>query len=218
MTDTTQAVRVVSDLETLRLLTQPLRLRILEEIRTAPTPVTVKELAATLGTPQTKLYYHVNLLEEAEFIRVASTRVVSGITEKRYEATSARIGVDRSLLAGAGSGEAATDGNDALEALLAVLLDQVRSEIRRTVRAGLVDLDVDMTDQVIAPRRLVLGRKWLYLTPAQVAEIERGMNALFAQFDCDIQPSDAPPDAEPYELLTGFYPIVENRSPQKPPE
>jgi DNA-binding transcriptional ArsR family regulator len=221
---TQQDVRIISDLETLRLLTQPLRLRLLEEVRTAPAPITVKELAAALNTPQTKLYYHINLLEEAGFIRVASTRVVSGITEKRYEATSARIGVDRALLAGARSSDpaAAAAGNDALEALLAVLLDQVRSEIRRTVRAGLVDLDVDMTDQRIGTNRLVLGRKWLRLTPEEVERLEQGLDQLFAQFDSDAVPGAAPdptsPDARPYELLLGFYPTVARQTDEPPPD
>src|SRR5215204_376969 len=87
------SVRIIDDLETLRLLTQPVRLKIVEALRSAPGPLTVKELAVALGTTQTKLYYHVNLLEGADLIRVAATRLVSGILEKRYAAASYRIGV-----------------------------------------------------------------------------------------------------------------------------
>jgi DNA-binding transcriptional ArsR family regulator len=207
-----QEVRIISDLETLRLLTQPLRLRLLEEVRTALSPLTVKELATALGTPQTKLYYHINLLEEAGFLRVASTRVVSGITEKRYEATADRIGVDRSLLAGRDSEDPATDGNQALEVLLPILLDQVRGEIRRSVRAGLIHFD-GSEDNKIAPNSLVLGRKWLRLTPVEVDLLEQRMRDLWAGFDRDAEPkaatdADSPPDAQSYEVLIGFYPTV----------
>src|SRR5918995_7385708 len=93
-----ETVRVIDDLDTLRLLTQPVRLKIVEALRSATGPLSVKELAAELGTTQTKLYYHVNLLEGADLIRVAATRLVSGIVEKRYVAASYRIGVDRALL------------------------------------------------------------------------------------------------------------------------
>ena len=45
------------------------------------------ELAAELGIPRTRLHYHVNVLEKHGIIRVASTRVVNGATERRYEPT-----------------------------------------------------------------------------------------------------------------------------------
>src|SRR4051794_29356500 len=79
-------VLVVSDLELLRLVSDPLRIQILEHMR--ETPRTVKELAADLEVPATRLYYHMNLLESHGLIRVASTRMISGIVEKRYEVTA----------------------------------------------------------------------------------------------------------------------------------
>ena len=113
-----ELVRVIDDLETLHLLTQPLRLRIVEALRAASGPLAVKDLARVLATSQTKLYYHVNLLEEARLIRVAATRVVSGITEKRYEAATYRLSVDRALLAPGQSGE------DGLDVFLSVIPGQ----------------------------------------------------------------------------------------------
>src|SRR5688572_10061938 len=82
-------VLIVTDLETLKLISDPLRLRMLELLRGEPR--TVKELARALGVAPTKLYYHVKLLLERELIRVAETRIVSGITEKRYQVTAARL-------------------------------------------------------------------------------------------------------------------------------
>src|SRR4051812_39819474 len=77
---------VIADVEALKAIADPLRLRILltaaEESRTA------KELAGQLEVPQTRLYYHLGLLEKAGLLRVASTRIVSGIEERRYEATA----------------------------------------------------------------------------------------------------------------------------------
>jgi hypothetical protein len=204
-------VFLIDDLETLRLLTQPLRLRLLETLRTSPAPMTVKELAAALDSPPTRLYHHVRLLEEHDLIRVAGSRLVSGITEKRYEATAARVGVSRSLLARTPDGEADLE---ALDVLLSVVLDEVRSEIRRAVRAGLIDLE-QSSDNTIGPRRLVLGRKWFRLTDAQLAEFEGALVKLGERFAEGVAPlrpeADEVADTRLYELLVGFFPTVSPR-------
>ena len=59
-----------------------------------PRVMSVKELAAELGEPQTKLYRHVKQLESTGLIRVAASRLVSGILEQRYQAcqTDLRLG------------------------------------------------------------------------------------------------------------------------------
>src|SRR5580698_2917994 len=81
------AVRTVDSVAALKAMADPTRLAILAALmRTRDLPVmSVKELAAELGEPQTKLYRHVRQLEAAGLIRVASTRMVSGILEQRDE-------------------------------------------------------------------------------------------------------------------------------------
>jgi hypothetical protein len=200
------SVRIIDDLDTLRLLTQPVRLKIVEALRSAPGPLTVKELAAALGTTQTKLYYHVNLLEGADLIRVAATRLVSGIVEKRYAATTYRLSVDRALLSPAASGD------DGLEVLLSIILDQVRTEIRRSVAAGLIDLQTWQSEDR-RPNSLILGRKWLLLTPEHLAEFHRRLDEVLEDYEGrDPMPSeflaDAPSGSQLYEMLIGFYPAV----------
>ena len=79
---------MVEDVRTLKALADPTRMAILSVLtRSRDLPVmSVKELAAELGEPQTKLYRHVRQLEEVGLIRVAATRMVSGILEQRYQA------------------------------------------------------------------------------------------------------------------------------------
>jgi DNA-binding transcriptional ArsR family regulator len=66
--------------------------------------MSVKELAAELNEPQTKLYRHVKRLESAGLIRVASTRLVSGIMEQRYQACQAGLALGREFMPGPGPG------------------------------------------------------------------------------------------------------------------
>jgi DNA-binding transcriptional ArsR family regulator len=76
----------ITDPEVLRVLADPLRLRLVQH--NLGKPWTVKDASRALGISQTKLYYHVNLLETHGLIRVHSTRVVSGIIEKSYRITA----------------------------------------------------------------------------------------------------------------------------------
>src|SRR5688572_20963009 len=75
-------VRYIRDVETLRAISDSTRVRILEAMVQRLNPAwSVKELAAVLGMPQTRLYHHVELLLERDLIRAVERRVVSGIIE-----------------------------------------------------------------------------------------------------------------------------------------
>src|SRR5918999_1705814 len=87
---------VLEDLDAVRAVADPLRLRILFE--TTYTGHTVKELAATLGVPQTRLYYHVKLLQRHKLLTVVDRRMVSGIEERRYRSAAGGFTISPSLL------------------------------------------------------------------------------------------------------------------------
>ena len=95
------AVRTVDDVDVLKAMADPTRMAILAALmksrRNLPV-MSVKELAAELGEPQTKLYRHVRQLEAAGLIRVASTRMVSGILEQRYQASQRDLTLGRGML------------------------------------------------------------------------------------------------------------------------
>ncbi len=87
----------ITDLETLKVISDPLRVQILEHIGLASDSgglTTVKQLSEALDIPSTKLYYHINLLEKHNLIWVAETRVVSGILEKHYQVRARKIRAD----------------------------------------------------------------------------------------------------------------------------
>ena len=68
----TNQVITISDIETLKIISDPLRLKILELIRVANQTGelrTTKQLAQTLDMTQPKLYYHIKQLQKHAFVK-----------------------------------------------------------------------------------------------------------------------------------------------------
>ena len=180
---------VITEVEQLRAISDPLRVRIVEAMADLPLRGwTAKELAEQLRTKQTALYHHLNLLEERGFIEVAETRVVSGIVEKRYRVTAVSFRVERSLLAGGGS--------DAMGEVLDTLFDKARTEIMAGQRAGLVDLGAESHEQ----RRMALWSTHARLSPASARKVTRLVERLAAMDDLE------DPNGTDYGLVVAFYP------------
>jgi DNA-binding transcriptional ArsR family regulator len=122
--------QVIDDLETLKVLADPLRLRIRELL---VQPSTVKQLAAELDIPATKLYYHVNLLEKHGLIAVVESRLVSGIMERVYQVTAYRVQVAPHLLTGD------TQHDDTLTKSIISVFNNARQDLLHAVASGAVD-------------------------------------------------------------------------------
>lgn len=202
------AVAVIGDPEALRALAHPLRLRLLERLRSGG-PQTVKQLAAALDVGKTTLYYHVRLLQKHALIQVVDTRLVSGLVEKRYAVVARRLSVDKTMLETVGDG----GRRSGLDVFLSVVLDEVRAEIERAVDAGLIDLGRAAEDRIAADR-LVIGRKWYRMTPDQVDAFDRAYRTFadtVAAFDTEPDPpgdAAAPQEQRLYEWLIAFYPTA----------
>jgi DNA-binding transcriptional ArsR family regulator len=148
-----EPVREVRDVETLKALADPNRLRMLQRLmardEAGELPVmSVKELATELAEPQTKLYRHVKQLEAVGLIRAASSRIVSGIVEQRYQACQS------DLWLGAGLTDEQKKSAEA-EATVAAVLELYRSQFFAAHRAGaIVSKDVQGADE---HRKMMLG-------------------------------------------------------------
>lgn len=185
---------IIGDLETLRLVADPIRVRILELLVLEPQPV--KRLAATLELPQTKLYYHINLLEERGLIQVVGTRVVSGIIEKQYGAVARSYRVDEELLK-VGPEQGAT-----VDLVMSSLLDGVRNDLRQSVLAGRVELKEDAP----AERKITIGRALMRLSGERAEELHQRLNALVEEYCDDARAENQPADAQLYQLFVAFFP------------
>jgi DNA-binding transcriptional ArsR family regulator len=188
-------LRSVADVGTLKALADPVRLGILSALmeRTdADLPVmSVKELAEALGEPQTKLYRHVKQLEAAGLIRVAATRLVSGIVEQRYQASQ------RDLMFGPGL-LASPEATDETEPVVAALLDRYRQQFFAAHRAGQIPPGDYPAEQ--AHRQVLFTmaetRVSVEAAAAARARLQEVLNDLEAAEDRD---------GVPVNLLIGFY-------------
>ncbi len=85
----------VKSLEQARLLTDPLRLRLIEAFVYAPR--TTMQVAELLGENPTKLYRHVDTLERAELLVLVEERKRRGTVERYLQAVAQRFEVDPML-------------------------------------------------------------------------------------------------------------------------
>lgn len=189
----TEPLRLINDIETLRAISDPTRMRILETMVTRPDPAwSVKELAAALDVPQTRLYHHIELLAERDLVRATERRVVSGIIETRYRVTAMSFQLDRRLFAG--DSEA---GREILHETLAAVFDTARHEIEVAIRLGAIDKSGDSGPD---HSRLLLTRGIARLTAARAEELRTRLIALEEEFDHDA-------DGEVHGVVLAIYPM-----------
>jgi DNA-binding transcriptional ArsR family regulator len=188
--------RLISDVETLRALSDPLRLRILEVMTATPDETyTVKRLASILGTSQTRLYHHVNQLAERDLIVVAGQRVVSGIIETSYRVGQRNVRLDRRLLAA----DAST-----MHDTLTTIFDGARDDIERGLRAGTISTAEDADPA----SKLLLARGLARLSRERAAELRARLAALFDEFS-DEDGQAAAPGLPAFGLVLSMYAMPE---------
>jgi DNA-binding transcriptional ArsR family regulator len=189
-----QPVRTVEDVDMLKAMADPTRLAILAALMKTrhDLPVmSVKELAAELGQPQTKLYRHVRQLEAVGLIKVASTRMVSGILEQRYQACQQDLVFGRGFVA---------EHADESKAALQTALDLYSDGLFAALRAGrLAEGDVPAEESY---RKPVLFLSDLKVSRAKAAELK---SKLVEIMDSLKDETGDDPDGVPVNLLIGCY-------------
>lgn len=191
-------VRLIGDVESLRAISDPTRLKILETMVQRQDPAwSVKELAAQIGVPQTRLYHHIEQLLERDLIRPVERRVVSGIIETRYRVAALSFQLDRGLLA-----RDSEAGQQALHDTLVAVFDTARGEVEQAIREGVIDPAAEASDE----RRVVLSRGLARLSPERATELRERLRALEEEFG-----KDAEPDGHAYGLVFALYPMPAQR-------
>lgn len=187
---------LISDLETLKIVANPLRIQIIESL--VPQPLTVAQVAERLGLAPSKLYYHVNLLEQHGLIKVVEERVVSNIIEKVYRAVAEELDVESSLLS-----FATREGTERVRSVFAATIDATRDDILRSFKAGAFALEQGKERR---PRKALLDRTKSRVSEAQAEEFHRRLKALLSEFEAADAAESQSEDLQAYALSVVFYP------------
>lgn len=189
----------ITDLETLRVIADPLRSQIYETLTAKP--LAIKDIAERLGLSASKLYYHVNLLEKHGLLRVVETRTVANMIEKIYWIVAQELELDESLLS---FSSVSDETKDALRALMSSTLDATREDILRSLEARSLAVDLGAAEQ---PREFLLIRQLANIPDELAAEFFERVKALAKEFEAADEKCAAEGDTrQTYGLLIGFYP------------
>lgn len=191
---------VISTIEQLKAISDPLRLNILEMV--SHQALSVKQIAGRLDQPPTRLYYHVAELEKAGFISMVDTRVKSGIIEKYYRTSADHITIDHKLL------NAAADQETAVRDLLSMVFDTTAQEITRSLSAGLVNWQDVSAGKGTG---MILTRSLLHIRRENLPKFVEKFKALMEELAAENQQPG--PDSASYGCTIAFYPRI---SPEKP--
>jgi DNA-binding transcriptional ArsR family regulator len=177
-------VLVIDDVETLRAIAEPTRTALIELLAE---PRTVTQLADALDVPRTRLYHHVELLQSKGIVEQVEERRAGALTERIYALTAKVIRPSARLLR-------SDDADERIAALLTLVFDTTKADLRRAFATGEVALD---------DGDLGVGRSIAYLSPAQAAEFIRELDALVERFDAA---HDSARNERPFAFVWALYP------------
>ncbi|MCB0968053.1 MAG: helix-turn-helix domain-containing protein [Ilumatobacter sp.] len=177
----------LDDLDLLAELTHPTRSRV---IRALKQPATVADVAEQLDMPVTRLYHHVNRLEQLGFIRVVATRRVAAVTERRYQVVAKSFRVADELFRSTDPAE--------LAVALGSLFDVAKLRFQREVEHG------DALRAAEREQHSLLSLGAAHMTPGRRDELLDRLRAVIEEFESDTTRDD--PDAVQMSVFLAVFP------------
>ena len=184
------AVVTLTDLDQIKLLAEPIRLRLLAAFGEEKT---TKQVAQALGEKPTRLYHHVEALERAGLIVLTRTAPNRGTTEKYYQAIARAFRGEFGVIPGAPVG-------GELASVVRTMLATTADEAEHVLATGKAQA---LSDEG------VLGFLELQIGARRASEVQRELMALLDRLR-DEEP-DAPADDDPVRcrLTIAFFPLGE---------
>jgi len=199
-----QEAATITDLEQIKVLADPLRLRMLEAFCQERT---TKQVADLLGEKPTKLYHHVEALERVGLIALARTRPNRGTVEKYYLAVARTFRADaRAFRPGAGAGG---EENAAFRAMIATIFDTTAAELASLAdRAGGASRAVDALEE-----EALLSFVEVRASRAQLDELRSKLQEILRSLAADDEAAGEGIAPEAYRLTLAYYPLGETSNP-----
>jgi len=178
----------INDLEQVRLLSDPFRLRLIQAF--AEGPRTIRDVAEDLGYSVTRLYRHVDALHAAGLLDITEERQKRGTVERTFQTVARRFEADHRLFddddAGGGSGAA----RDLLRGVEGEILDALKDDGARDEQ------------QVIMMRLRCKG------SPERMAKLRESLQAWIERtYDEDEGENTGDEEQQEFGALVAFYPV-----------
>ena len=188
-------VMIVDNLETLKVLADPFRNQILEIL--SPGALTVNQIAEKLGLESSKLYYHVNLLEKHDLIKVVNTTVKANIIEKHYWVAAYEFKLSDDLC-----NFATPVGQDSIATSMVAPIETTREDIIRSLKARSLAIDHGAEPH---PREVVIYRELRSIPDELANDFIARLNELMEEFS-NLKNQDHSDDIQTHALTIAFYP------------
>jgi len=203
-----QPLFVIKDLETLKVIADPLRIQIIEIL--GEEPQTVKYVADKLGMTSNRLYYHFNMLESAGLIQVVRTQTINNIIEKYYWTTAKEIMVDQDVI-NANPGIVAED----ITRMIIAALEATKEDIVRSLQA--LDITSSKEDGEKS-NEISVYRVKKRLTKEDYEKIGKRFKELLEEFQNLPEANTSDPDARDYSVAYFLYPSSSYENDEKDDE
>lgn len=195
-------VMTISDLDTLKVISDPFRIQILEVL--LPEPQSVNQIAEKLGLSPSKLYYHVNMLEKHGLIQMVDTTLHGNIIEKHYWVSALDIRLDENLCC-----VGTPDIRENVTAVMVVPIEATRQDILRSLEARAFALDHGAEEH---PRKVMIYRELSNLSDKQAQDFIQRLNAITAEFEA-ASDKESGDDVQTHALTIAFYPSFHYEQP-----
>jgi DNA-binding transcriptional ArsR family regulator len=188
-------VLMVKDLETLKILADPLRNQIMEIL--APERLTVNQIAEKLGLTPSKLYYHINLLEKHGLIQEVDSIIKANIIEKIYWITAYEFKIDEHLC-----NFSTPVGQQSIMTTMLTPIDTTREDILRSLEARATALEQGAEEH---PRQVVIYREVRNISDQQADQFSERLKAVLDDFE-KIEGDETGEGVHTRALTVAYYP------------
>ncbi|HEY3477050.1 MAG TPA: winged helix-turn-helix domain-containing protein [Anaerolineales bacterium] len=195
----------ITDLETLRAVSDPLRVQIVELLQDEN--LTVKQVGEKLGLALSKLYYHFTTLEKLGLIEVAETRMVANMVEKVFTSSTDALDIDPALFRFTKEGN-----NEPFTMAIASVVDATREDILRSLQARQFQLEQGAPEK---SRRFIINRVISRIPEARIKQFQDRLVELLQEFETENDATARGSRHQPYALTVAFYPSFYFETPKK---
>jgi DNA-binding transcriptional ArsR family regulator len=188
-------------LDQIKVLADPLRIRILEALCQERT---TKQVAELLGEKATKLYHHVDALERVGLIALSRTRQNRGTVEKYYLAVARTFRADSRAFQPNVKGK--TEKN-ALRQMVSTIFDTTSAELASLIDRGEVAVRAIEEEAILSFLEVRASR-------AQLMKLRDKLHGIVRSLAADAEEASESDDDSAqgrYRLTLAYYPLDESR-------